>query len=71
MLSHYAAGSAVDGCGPSWGGCTEGLRADIEAALQAGGGPALSVREAPLMRVLPRGFFAFIMQLLCRCRCLV
>ena len=43
VLSRYAAGTAVDGCGPSWGGCTQGLRRDIEAALQAGGGPADSV----------------------------
>lgn len=33
VLNHYVAGTGVDDCGPTWAGCTEGLRRDIEQAL--------------------------------------
>eukprot|EP01052_Picozoa_sp_SAG31_P024617 SAG31_NODE_2108_length_6427_cov_7.816688_3_plen_184_part_00 len=48
VVAHYAAGSIADGCGPSWAGCTEGLRRDIEAALEARGSPPLHVPGRPI-----------------------
>ena len=41
VISHYKAGTEADGCGPDWGGCTDGLRRAIEAALEDGGSPPL------------------------------
>ena len=49
VLNHYVAGTGVDDCGPTWAGCTEGLRRDIEQALT----PTVSAEPLTLLHLCP------------------
>ena len=44
---------------PSWGGCTEGLRADIEAALHDGGESGLSVPPSQQHSFFPQAHYNY------------